>query len=143
MDLTATRLRSFGLVSVILIGSCGVPGARSDRTDCALARIGRFEDVGTQDTRYVLTRTWNEQVEELPAIGLVSRSRVIWLDSCTYMLFGRTVLTGDQGPISSLDTLKVSIVDAGPEGFEYEAVILSVDSKLNGRRIRGRQVLLK
>jgi hypothetical protein len=59
------------------------------------------------------------------------------------MLFGRTVLTGDQGPISSLDTLKVSIVDAGPEGFEYEAVILSVDSKLNGRRIRGRQVLLK
>lgn len=92
---------------------------------------------------FYVTRTEHELIEEAPGEGKVTRSQLVWLDSCTYLAFGRTVLSGKADMGQPTDSMEVHITKVDAGGFDYQAKVMSANPKLDGLTFRGRQVFEK
>lgn len=111
--------------------------------DCSSVRLGRFRDTGGPVAEFYVTRTEHELIEEAPGEGKVTRSQLVWLDSCTYLAFGRTVLSGKADMGQPTDSMEVHITKVDAGGFDYQAKVMSANPKLDGLTFRGRQVFEK
>lgn len=124
----------------LVLAACGSTGSNGP---CHLVRNGQFRDAALPGQTYLVTRSESEQTEEVVEMGHRSRSTVLWIDSCTYKLYARELISGDVEPISSNDTLTVSILSVDSLGFDYRAVISSNNPNLNGLAVNGRQTFVR
>jgi len=130
------------MLRTIIAIHCLLFACAGETDPCVRARTGRFADLGQGHSDYILTRSENELIEEIPSIGLRTRSRLVWSDSCTYLAFDRTILSGSSMATQPTDTLLVRILRIDEQGFDYLARLSSLDPSWNGREHRGRQLFL-
>jgi hypothetical protein len=119
---------------LVAIGLCCSSG-HAQPTDCSIAANGTFTEEIEPGVVTTYERTADVQVENTPALGLVTWYRVRWADACTYQLFDKKVVAGipARAPLPS-DTVTVRVISVDSAGFNYEVTSNYADLRLTGHQ---------
>lgn len=110
----------------------------SDKLDCSSVKIGTFRLESVDGSDHILTRTENNQTENVTKKGLICEFNLEWTSDCTYILFNRRVIKGkDEWPAEiNADTLFNEIVEISKDRHKVVSYMKRFDSKLETTLIK-------
>lgn len=106
-------------------------GKKAAQDSCSRIRYGTFEIRNEDGSTYTIIRSGNKQTEEVGKSGLVSQFEVRWVDDCTYILFNRKILQGED-PLSgiSFDTLYNEIIEVNGDTHTVSSYVPGINFRI-------------
>jgi hypothetical protein len=107
----------------------------AQEVNCDACRTGTFIEEIEPEVFTTYERSADQQVERTPALGVVGEHKIKWTGPCTYQLYDRVILEGENPrPTRTTDTLTVRIIQVDSAGFDYVVTATFSEMELPGRQ---------
>lgn len=107
------------------------------KDECKGFRNGTFELNSAEGKKHTIIRKGNKQTEYVEKAKSLSEFDIKWIDDCSYILFNRRILKGeDLYSDSNSDTLYVEVI-------EIKGNFFKIKSKMKGYNFESESILKK
>lgn len=109
-------------------------------TDCKGIKEGRFNLESNDGSIHTIVRTKDTQTEKVGKTGVISEFDIKWTSDCSYLLFNRRVIEGEDSMIDvfEIDTLYNEVVEVNGKfhkvvsstkryDLQLESVLIKID----------------